>query len=294
MTTTADVAGYDVTFDARVSDGIARGDYEILEAIRRRDPMVQPPRCLEPARAHHDGSRLVLPLAADDTEDGTYSAVEVSTTPCTDQAVLDRMLAEGSMRCLVPGREATFRGFVCSPHFDDGRAARETVNVGVIAQSWRGHLEGRNRLVALALTYVGGSGVAPAMFSRSLRRRRFVVTIVDFTTGLTWARPLPEFRSSEPHDLTVRWFPDRDVEFLVDGRGVADYEDGRCTVSPLKLRRPYRRGFDLVGHRHLTAEALSLTAFVDCVSITPDFEVGRRFSHDLWVALEGFGIQPIV
>ncbi len=293
MTIRTDSCGFDVTFDADVAGGIARGDFEILEAIRRPDPMVQPPRCLEPTRAHHDGSRLVLPLAAVDTEDGTYSAVEVSTTPCTDQVVLDRMLAEGSMRCLVPGREATFRGLVCSPHFDDGRAARETVNVGVIAQSWRGHLEGRNRLVALALTYVGGPGVAPALFSRAPRRRRFVVTIVDFTTGLTWARVLPEFRSSEPHDLTIRWLPDRDVEFLVDDHLVGSYEDGGFQVAPLKLRKPYRRGFDLVGRRHLTAEALSLTAFVDCVSITPDFEVGRKLSQDIWVALEGFGIRPI-
>lgn len=284
---------YDVEFDADLEAGIARGDYEILESIRRPDPMVQPPRCTTPTRAHHDGNRLVLPLAAADTADDTYSAIEVSTTPCTDQDVLDRMLAEGSMKCLVPGREATFRDFLCSPHFDDGSAAAETVNVGVVAQSWRGHLDGRNRLVALALTYIGGTGIAPAMFSRSLHRRSFVATVVDFTVGLTWARALPDFRSGEPHDITLRWFPDRNVEFLVDGRRVADYEDGRSRVSPLKLRKTYRRGFDLVGHRYITAEALSLTAFADCVSVTPDFHVGRRLSRDLWVAIGGFGIEPL-
>ena len=288
--------GYDVTFGPDIAGDVAAEKYVLMEVLRCPDVLDHVTRSDEATRAHYDGTRLVLPLARDDTEDGTFSAVEVSSSPCIDQDTLDALLAQGSPRCVLPGREAVFRDFVTSPHFADGRAADQTTNVGVNFQSWRGFDRPgvRPAFVAAAITYVGGRGLAPAMFSRSWSKRRFMAVVTDANSGLVWAQPLEGFDCSEPHDLVLRWLPDRDIEFLVDGRLAGRCESGRISISPLKLRKKFRTGVDWFGHRHITVDPCSITAFTDCSSITPDFEVGRKLDHDLWTALSGMAIHPLL
>ena len=286
---------YDVSFGPDVEAMVAAGGYEVLESISRRVDDGQPPRCTSPRHVRFDAEGVTLALGPSTTADGRYSAVEVSTTPCVDQVVLDRMLATGSMQCMVPGREAVFRDVVCSPHFVDGRADAETVNAGVVVQSWRGHLAPgqRQRLVAMALSYIGGPGLFPAFASRSRHRRYFSALVADFNTGFMWRRIFTDFDPTTPHDVAIRWHPDRSVDFVVDHRTVVSCPSERLQVSPLKLSPEFGRGIDLVGHRHLTAEPCSLTAFTDCVAVTPQYTEGRRFSDELWLRLSGFSIRPI-
>jgi hypothetical protein len=289
------VSGYDVTFGPDIEAAAAADEYVLMETIRQPDVLRHETRTLHPSHIHYDGERLVLPLAAADTADGTFGAIEVSSTPCIDQDTLDRLYREGSPRCVLPGREAVFRGFVTSPHFADGRADDQTTNVGVNFQSWRGFDRPgmRPAFIGVGLTYVGGSGFGPALLNRSWRKRRFVAAVMDANVGLVWVRPLEGFDPSEPHDLTLRWLPNRDIEFLVDGRSVGVCEDGQFQVSPLKLRRRFRKGIDLIGYRRITADPCSITAFTDAMSATPDFTVGRRLDHDIWTALSGMAIQPL-
>lgn len=288
---------YDVVFGRDVESALARDEYEIVEITRAPVSWHVEGAPRRPRRIRHDGTRLVLPLGPEHTADGTYSTTEVASSPRFDQARLDAMLARGSPRVVVPGREAVFRDVVVSPHFIDGRAAGETVTAGVTFQSWRGleSRDGRPAYVGVSVVYLGGSGLVPALFNRSPRRRGFVASVVDFNTGLLWSRPLPDLDLTEPHDLVLRWWPDRDVEFLVDGRVVARYADGRVQVSALKLYRRFGRGIDLVGHRRLTADPCHVDAWVNCSATgsTPDVFTGRRLSHELEVALAGFAIRPI-
>jgi hypothetical protein len=289
------VSGYQVTFGPDVEAAVAADEYVLMETLRTTETMRHETRTLHPEHIHFDGSRLVLPLAAADTADGTFSAIEVSSTPCIDQDTLDRLYQEGSPRVVLPGREAVFRGFVTSPHFADGRADHQTTNVGVNFQSWRGFDRPgvRPAFIGVGLTYVGGRGFGPALLNRSWKRRRFVAAVLDANVGFVWVHPLSDFDPSEPHDLTLRWLPNRDVEFLIDGRSVAKCDDGRFQVSALKLRKRFRKGIDLFGYRHLTADPCSITAFTDAVQATPDFEVGKRLDDDIWTALTGMAIQPL-
>jgi hypothetical protein len=289
------VSGYQVTFGPDVEAAVAADEYVLMETLRTTETMRHETRTLHPEHIHYDGERLVLPLAAADTADGTFSAIEVSSTPCIDQDTLDRLSQEGSPRVVLPGREAVFRGFVTSPHFADGRADHQTTNVGVNFQSWRGFDRPgvRPAFIGVGLTYVGGHGFGPALLNRSWKRRRFVAAVLDANVGFVWVHPLSDFDPSEPHDLTLRWLPNRDIEFLIDGRSVATCEDGRFQVSALKLRKRFRRGIDLFGYRHLTADPCSITAFTDAVQATPDFEPGRRLEDDIWTALTGMAIQPL-
>jgi len=288
---------YDVTFDSDIKGGLSRGDYDIVEITAARESWHVEPTPTAPSRIHHDGSRLVLPLGPEHTSDDRYSTTEVASSPRFDQANLDRMLAEGSDRVVVPGREAAFRGFLASPHFVDGRAADETVTAGATFQSWRG-LESRAQrpaFMGVSIVYLGGSGFVPALFNRSWKQRRFVASVIDFNTGLNFNAVLPDVDFSEPHDLRFRWFPNRDVEFLVDDRRVAYYEDGPLQVTPLTFYKRFRRGVDFIGHRRLTADPCHIDAWVNCSATgnSPDVFTGKQFTEDLSVALAGFGIHPL-
>lgn len=288
---------YDVTFDADIEGALARDEYDIAEITGAPESWHVEPTPTSPSRIHHDGTRLVLPLGPEHTPSDCYSTTEVASSPRFDQAHLDTLSAEGSDRVVVPGREAVFRDVVASPHFADGRAGRETVTAGATFQSWRGleRRENRPAFMGVSIVYLGGEGFVPALFNRSWRKRRFVASVIDFNTGLNFNAVLDGVDMSEPHDLCFRWFPNRDVEFLVDDRRVAYYEDGPLQVSPLKFYKRFRRGIDFIGHRRLTADPCHIDAWVNCSATgnSPDVYTGKQFTHDLSVALGGFGIRPL-
>lgn len=286
-----------MTFDSDIEGALVRGDYDIVEITGAHESWHVEPSPTSPSRIHHDGSRLVLPLGPEHTPDDRYSTTEVASSPRFDQANLDRMLAEGSDRVVVPGREAVFRDLVASPHFTDGRAADHTVTAGATFQSWRGleSRENRPAFMGVSVVYLGGDGFVPALFNRSWKKRRFVASVIDFNTGLSFTAAVPDVDFSEPHDLRFRWFPNRDVEFLVDDRRVAYYEDGPLQVTPLKFYKRFRRGIDFIGHRRLTADPCHIDAWVNCSATgnSPDVFTGKQFSEELSIALAGFGIHPL-
>lgn len=287
---------YDVTFDADIDGALARDEYDIVEITDAAESWHVEPTPTTPSRIHYDGTRLVLPLGPEHTPSDRYNTTEVASSPRFDQAKLDRMLAEGSDRVVVPGREAIFRDFVASPHFVDGRASDHTVTAGATFQSWRGleRRENRPAFMGASIVYLGGSGVVPTLFNRSWKTRRFVASVIDFNTGLNFNAVIDGVDFSEPHDLRFRWFPDRNVEFLVDDRRVAYFEDGPLQVTPLKFYKRFRRGIDFIGHRRLTADPCHIDAWINCSATgnSPDVFTGKRFTEDLWMALGGFGIHP--
>jgi len=295
--------GYDVRFDAGFEQGLAMGAFDIVEISGAPESWYDPPTPEHAERIRWDGERLVLPLGPDHTSDGTYSSTEVASAPRFDQRGLDDLLAQGAMRVVVPGREAYFDNVLFSPQFADARAADQTVTAGVCFQSWRGIEDGadnaavngtRPAFIGVSLFYVGGPGVVPRVANRSLRRRGLVAVVVDFNVGLQWSQPV-DVDPTRPHDVVLRWHPDRDIGFVVDGEEVAHYRDGRRQLSAFKFFRKYRSGIDLYGHRHLTADPCHVDAWINCSATgnTPDVFVGSRFDQDLWVALSGFGIRPI-
>ena len=294
---------YAVSFDGDPRPAVDAGDFDVVEVTRASTSWHNPPPD-PPTRIHHDGRRLVLPLGPDHTADDTYSTTEVASSPRFDQDHLDRLLAEASPRVMTPGRQAVFRDVVFSEHFGDGRAAGETVTAGVNFQSWRGITHGaehaaahgeRPAFMGASVLYMGGPGVVPMVLNRSRRRRGLVATVVDFNVGLQWAVPIADVDPTRPHDYVLRWHPDRSVTFLVDGREVAAYTDGRLQVSPFKLYRRYRRGIDLVGHRYLTADPCHIDAWINCSQTgnTPDVFCGQRLTHELHLGIGGFAIEPI-
>ena len=297
------MASWEVRFGEDLGERIAAGDIDIVEISGAPESWYDPPSPTAAERIHFDGERLVLPLGPETTADKTYSTTEVASAPRFDQRHLDRLLAEGSTRIVVPGREAWFDGVLFSPEFGDHRAASETVTAGVCFQSWRGIEEGadnaaaagtRPAYIGVSLFYVGGPGLVPAIANRSRTRRGLVAVVVDFNTGIQWSQPV-DVDPTTAHDVILRWHADRDVSFVVDGAEVARYVDGQKSFSAFKLFRKYRRGINLFGHRHLTADPCHVDAWINCSATgnTPDVFVGSRFSRDLWLGLEGFGIRPI-
>ena len=291
---------YDVTFDADIEARLVRGEYELVEVTGAPHDWDNPPSPVRPERIRFDGSRLVLPLGRADTRDGTYSTTEVATSRRFDQEHLDRALATGSDRIMVPGRQAVFRDVVFSPHFGDTRAARQTVTAGMCFQSWRGIERGienshRPLFMAATISYVGGAGLTAMLASRSRHRRVLTAAVTDFRTGLMWFTPLPGIDPTRPHDYVMRWHSNRDVEFLVDGSVVARREDGGRSVSLMKLFAGTRRGIDLIGHRYLTADPCHVDCWINCSKTgnRPGVAPGDRFSEDLWVALGGFAVEAL-
>ncbi|MBW3664045.1 MAG: hypothetical protein KY469_13165 [Actinobacteria bacterium] len=295
---------YDVTFTPDVAAQLADDDFHVVEVERAPESWHDPPAPEQPRLLRHDGQRLVLGLGPDDTSDDTYTTVEVASTKRFDQDLLDRLAAEGSMRVVIPGREAIFRDVVFSPEFGDDRAAKETVTAGLVFQSWRGISEGvhnaaargeRPAYMAASIMYLGGPGLVPAVMNRSLTgRRRLLALVIDFNVGMQWTQSL-DVDPCSPHDYTIRWYPDRDVSFRVGDTEVARYRDGRRQVAAMKLLPKFRRGIDLIGHRYLTADPCHIDAWLNCSATgnTPDVHNGRRFRHRLSLSLAGFGIRPI-
>jgi len=294
---------YDVRFGPDVARDVTAGRFFLTETIRAPHSGVDPDPPAEPRHARHDGERLVLSLGPDGTASDTYSTVEVSSTRRFDQSVLQRLLLDGSPRVMVPGRRAVYRDIVWSPEFGDGRAGRETVTTGVTVQSWRGIEDGgidfahRPEFFIASIAFIGGPGLLPKLFSRTLGSRQpFVASVVDFKVGLAWFQPLRDvFDPTEPHDLSIRWHRAHDVSFAVDDTEVARYEDGKLRPYPLKLRnRQLWRGTDLLGHRYVGTDPCHIDVWINssAMGTTPTVPNGRRFRRDLSVALEGFAIEP--
>jgi hypothetical protein len=295
-------SGYRVDFGPDLAAQIARNDFFLTECIKAADSGVDPDQPDEIRQARIDDGRLVLSLGPESTEDDTYSTLEVSSTRRFDQQLLDQMLVDGDPRVMIPGRQAVFRDVVFSPEFADQRAARETVTTGVIFQSWRGIEEGgvdfanRPEFMVASVSYIGGTGVMPAIASRSLRTRRFFASVVDFKVGLMWFQILDDFDPTASHEIALRWELDRDVSFVVDGKEAAHYRDGKVQVWPLKLMdKRFRKGVDLIGHRHLSVDPCHIDMWLNSsrMGSRPVVPNGRRFSRDLWVGLSGFGVEPL-
>jgi len=202
---------------------------------------------------------------------------------------------------MIPGRQAVFRDVVFSPEFADGRAGRETVTTGVLFQSWRNieaggvDLAHRPEFICVALAYIGGSGLMPALANRSPNRRGFFASVVDFKVGVMWFQALTGFDPGVSHDITLRWEYSRDVTFLVDGTEVASYRDGRRGLWPHKLlHRRFRQGVDLWGHRHLSVDPCHIDLWLNCSEMgnNPVVPNGRQFANQYWVGLAGFGVEP--
>ena len=302
MPQNGDARVYRADFGPDIAGQLARDEWFLSETICEPDSGVDSDLPDPPEHATWDGRRLVLALGPDSTQDDTYSTVEVSSTRRFDQAILDHLLVDGSPRVMIPGRQAVFRDVVFSPEFADERAASETVTTGVLFQSWR-NIEDRGvdfadrpEFMIVALAYIGGKGVMPALASRSWSKRRFFASVVDFKVGLMWFQALPDFDPSVPHDLSLRWEFDREVSFVVDGSEVAHYQDGKVQVWPLKLiDKRFRRGVDLIGHRHLSVDPCHIDMWLNCSKMgnRPVVPNGERFTRDLWVALGGIGIEPL-
>jgi hypothetical protein len=137
----------------------------------------------------------------------------------------------------------------------------------------------------------------PMISARSLRRRPFAISVLDFKVGLWWFRPLRDYDSSEPHDLGIRWHADHDVSFTVDGREVGRYEDGKRRTWPLKLLSPkhFGAGTDFFGHKYLSVDPCHIDMWINSsvMGHKPAVPNGRRFGQDLWAAIGGFGIEPL-
>ena len=204
---------------------------------------------------------------------------------------------------MIPGRQAIWRDIVFSKHFADGRANKDAVTTGVCWQSWRGiEDEGllpttpRPRFVVAWFSFLGGPGPMPALASRSLRKRVFWASVMDFNSGFTWFQPVPSFDPSEPHDISIRWLPDRSISFVVDGKEVAYYEDGKRRINPLKLvSRQLGRGVDFIGHRFHAADPSHITGWITCMKLPMKISVptGLQLRNDVWMALRGYEIEPL-
>jgi hypothetical protein len=293
---------YRVDFGPDFGSAVKAGDFFLTETIKAPDSGVDNDAPDPPEHAHWDGQRLVLSLNADDTQDDTYSTVEVSSTRRFDQGLLDQLLLDGSPRAMVPGRQAVFRNVQYSPNFVDEKAGREALTTGMLFQSWRGIEQGgvdfadRPEFVSAGISYIGGEGLMPTLANRSRRKRSFLATVVDFRVGVMWLNPLPDFDPTEPHDVVLRWELDRDITFVVDGRDVAKYEDGKVRLWPHKLMdKRLRKGVDLLGHRHISVDPCHIDLWLNSTKLTsrPMVPNGLRFTHDYWVALSGIGVEPL-
>jgi len=293
---------YQVDFGSDYLERARAGDFFLTETIKAPDSGVDSELPGTPAQATWDGERLRLALDPDSTADDTYSTVEVSSTRRFDQSILDRMLVDGSPRPMIPGRQAVFRDVAFSPHFADGRAGHEAATTGVLFQSWRNIEAGgvdfaeRPEFICVAIAYIGGKGLMPMMANRSRTKRRFFASVVDFRVGALWFQALPDLDPSVAHDITLRWEYSRDVTFLVDGTDVATYEDGRVGMWPHKIfDKRMRKGVDFIGHRHLSVDPCHIDMWLNCSEMghRPMVPNGRRFSHELWAGLSGFGVEPI-
>lgn len=304
MTEVETATTYRVDFGDDLLGAAHRGDYFLTECINAPDSGHDPELPEQLRACEFDGERLVMTMGPEHTEDDRYSTAEVSSTRRFDQRILDDLHRSGSPRVIVPGRQAVFREVVFSPQFADGRAAADPVTTGVCMQSWHGIEEGgidfsaRPKFVIAAIAYIGGRGALPRLFARTIGDERpFVAYVVDFRSGILWSQPLRgTFDPAEPHDLAMRWLPDRDLSFTVDGREVALYRDGRVRVYPLKLRnRQFFRGTDLLGHRHISPDTMHIDVWINSstMSSTPTVPTGRRFGQDLSVAIRGFGVEPV-
>jgi hypothetical protein len=295
-------SSYRVDFTENFDRQLEAGDFFLTETIKAPDSGVDSELPDPIEHAHYDGRRLVLTLGPESTQTDTYSTVEVSSTRRFDQRILDRMLVEGSPRPMIPGRQAVFRDVLFSPHFADGRAARETVTTGVLFQSWRNIEQGgvdfaeRPEFICITIAYIGGEGVMPALANRSWRGRQFFASVVDFRVGAMWFKALPEFDPSVPHEIILRWELNRDVVFVVDGRDVAHYQDGKVRLWPHKLfDKRTRRGVDFLGHRHLSVDPCHIDMWLNCSKMgnSPMVPNGERFEHEYQAALAGFGVEPL-
>lgn len=294
---------YQIDFKADFATELATGNFDLVEVTKAPTTWSNPPMPTSPTRITHDGTRLVLPLGPEHTADNTYSTTEVASTRRFDQATLDQLLAQGSARVMTPGRQAIFKNLLFSDHFADGRAIQESVTAGVIFQSWRGiedldqRPDERPAYMAVTLSFIGGNGLLAKAATQSWgNKRTFVIGVIDFNTGLQWLKPLRTFDPATPHDIALRWLPNRDVSFMIDHQEVAYYADGRFQVSPLKLFKKYRRQIDFMGYRHLTADPCQIDCWINCseTGSSPDVNPGKQFRQDLWVALSGFAIEPVV
>ena len=293
---------YRVDFGADIAGQLKAEDFFLTETIRAPDSGVDSDLPDPPEHATWDGRRLVLSLGPDGTQDDTYSTVEVSSTRRFDQQLLDRLLVDCSPRPMIPGRQAVFRDVQFSPHFADERAARETVTTGVLFQSWRNIEKGgvdfaeRPEFICIALAYIGGEGFMPALANRSWRKRGFFASIVDFRVGVMWFKALPDFDPTVPHDIVLRWELNRDVTFVVDGRDIAQYRDGKVNLWPHKFfDKRLRKGVDFIGHRHMSVDPCHIDLWLNCSKMgnSPMVPNGSRFEHDYWAALGGFGVEPL-
>ncbi len=80
------------------------------------------------------------------------------------------------------------------------------------------------------------------------------------------------------------------------GRRSRTTEDGKVTTWPLKLvDKRFRRGVDLVGHRHLSVDPCHIDMWLNSSKMTsrPVVPNGDHFTHDLWAAVGGIGIEPL-
>ena len=303
-----------VTFGPDIADQVRQRLYTLVDVVnvdesserQAYEGYEDPPELLVTSSDHHtfDGERLVLSLGPEGTSDGKYSSIEIPNTRRFDQQILDHLMATGAPNVVYPGRQAIWRDVVFSEHFADGRANDETVNTGIAWQSWRGiEEEGlmpttrRPRFVVAWFGFLGGPGIVPMIASRSIRRRVFWASIMDFNSGFMWFQPVPEYDPTVPHDLAIRWLPDRDVEFVVDGRRAAHYEDGKRRFWAMGLMsRQFGRGTDLFGHKFHTADPCHITAWINSTKIRNKISVpaGDKFHHDMWMALRGYEIEPLV
>jgi hypothetical protein len=307
---------FSVQFDEDIARQVEEGWYTLVEVIKTgessdRQEYEVGATTLDKDRIltrsdhhHHDGDRLVMRMGPDSTEDGRYSSVEIPNTRRFDQELLDHLMAIGAPNVMVPGRQAIWRDVVFSEHFADGRANRDPVSSGVCWQSWRGiEDEGlmpttrRPKFVVVWFSFLGGPGLMPMVTSRSRKRRVFWAAVWDFNSGILWSQPVPSFDPCVPHDIAIRWLPDRSVSFQVDGKEVAHYEDGKRRFwAPGLMRRQFARGTDLRAHRFFTADPSHITAWITDFAMgnVPSVPTGLKFHHEYWMGLRGYGIEPLV
>ena len=294
---------YDTKFGPDIPAAIDAGEFHLVEVIKAADSDADPPSSRGSEHIFFDGSRLAFDLNPDNTEDDTYTTLEVSSTPRFNQKLLDYFAATGSMQCMLPGRQAVFKNIVFSESFADGSAASDPVTTGVLFQSWRGIEElgltpkvRRPAFMAAAMMFIGGKGIMPVIASRSLRSRPFCALVFDFYSGIIWVEPVTGFDPSIPSDLTLRWMPNRNVEFLVNDRVVATYTDGKSRPYPLKfMGKQFFYGSNLLGHKYLVADPCHIDVWLNSsvMGNVPGVPNGMRVARPYKTALEGFRIEPI-
>lgn len=294
---------YRVDFEPDLVTPVARGDFFLTETIKAPDSAADPDAPEKPEHAAFDGDRLVMTLGPDATEDDTYSTVEVSSTRRFDQQVLTDLHQTGSPRPVIPGRQAVYRDVVFAPQFADGRAVVDPVTTGVTMQTWRGIEDGgldfspRPEFVIATFAYIGGKGLMPRIMNGFGDDRPFAISVVDFRVGVFWFQKLKgTLDPAVPHDLAIRWLPNHDVSFTVDGKEVGLYRDGKVRAYPLKLRaKQFWRGTDLFGHRYVTPDPCHIDVWINssCMGSRLAVPNGKKFTQELWVALAGFGVEPV-